>query len=151
MVKNNFIWNLHCYCKDDIAKIENYDLAVSDNFEGWVLHHRLETHTSDGILRKIFLSTEELVYLCMYFHRPAEELILMRRGEHLSLHNKGKTISKETRMKLSEKIKGTHFHTLESRKKISNGSKGKFWWTNDVINIRSKDRPGEDFYRGRKK
>ena len=30
-------------CKDDISLVENYDLALADNFKGWVMHHRLET------------------------------------------------------------------------------------------------------------
>ena len=30
-------------CKDDISLAENYNLALADNFKGWVMHHRLET------------------------------------------------------------------------------------------------------------
>ena len=30
------------YCKDDLSKIENYELAKADNFKGWHIHHRLE-------------------------------------------------------------------------------------------------------------
>ena len=37
----------HCnYCKS-IEDIENYELAKADNFIGWDIHHRLETHNSD--------------------------------------------------------------------------------------------------------
>ena len=39
--------NFKRYCKD-YENIENYELAKKDNFKGWVIHHRLETHTSDG-------------------------------------------------------------------------------------------------------
>ena len=30
------------YCKDDLSKIENYELAKADNFKDWHIHHRLE-------------------------------------------------------------------------------------------------------------
>ena len=36
------------FCCEDISRIENYDLVKKDNFKGWQIHHRLETHTSDG-------------------------------------------------------------------------------------------------------
>lgn len=48
------------YCCEDISKIENYELAKRDNFSGWVIHHRLETHTSDGERRKVDIGKEEL-------------------------------------------------------------------------------------------
>lgn len=31
-----------------IEKVENYEKAKADNFKGWDIHHRLETHTFDG-------------------------------------------------------------------------------------------------------
>lgn len=77
---------LSSYCKDDITKIENYELAKKDNFEGWCCHHRLETHTSDGERRLVDISAKELVALDMYYCRPAEELILMTTKEHRRLH-----------------------------------------------------------------
>ena len=40
------------YCFD-YEKIENYDLALKDNFKGWTCHHRLETHNSEGLRRAI--------------------------------------------------------------------------------------------------
>ena len=35
------------FCKDDITKIENYELAMADTEEVWHCHHRLEL-TLDG-------------------------------------------------------------------------------------------------------
>lgn len=28
------------YCPEHYMEIENYDLALADNFEGWICHHR---------------------------------------------------------------------------------------------------------------
>ncbi len=67
-------------------EIENYQLALADDFKGWHCHHRLETHTSDGIRRTVDLSRDELIAMDMYYNRPANELIFMKASEHISLH-----------------------------------------------------------------
>lgn len=42
--------NVHSYCKEDISKIENYELAVNDT-EMWECHHRTEISQGDiGIM-----------------------------------------------------------------------------------------------------
>lgn len=69
-------------------KNESYEKAKADNFEGWVIHHKLETHTSDGERRMIDLKVTELKALDMYYHRPASELIFMTRAEHVNLHRR---------------------------------------------------------------
>lgn len=69
-------------------QIENYELAKADDFKGWHCHHRLETHTADGQRRKVDLSREELIAMNMYYNRPANELIFMKAGEHISLHKR---------------------------------------------------------------
>ena len=71
-------------CKD-YTNIENYNKAIVDKGH-WQLHHRLETHTSDGTLREIPLSKAELIALNMYYDRPASELIFMKQTEHNKLH-----------------------------------------------------------------
>lgn len=43
----NYMIRLRTYCRDNITKIENYELAKADNFKGWEIHHRLEL-TLDG-------------------------------------------------------------------------------------------------------
>lgn len=75
----------YCIIGQD-EKIENYEKAKSENFKGWCRHHRLETHTSEGIRRNIDITPQELKALGMYYNRPASELIYMRNGEHTTLH-----------------------------------------------------------------
>ena len=77
------------YC-DDYKSIENYEKALADNFKGWLCHHRLETHTSDGVRRTVDIVSAELIALGMYYNRPAEELVLMKIKEHRRLHLCGK-------------------------------------------------------------
>jgi hypothetical protein len=72
-------------CCDDVSEIEHYQEAISSP-KRWCCHHRLETHTSDGFLRAVFLSKEELEALGMYWNRPASELIFMEWSEHQKLH-----------------------------------------------------------------
>ena len=104
------------YCCEDISKIENYDLAKRDNFRGWVIHHRLETHTSEGERRLVDISREELKALGMYYHRPSEELIYLTKSEHQKLHhtgrpgpNMGKHFSEEHKRKISEANRGRRY------------------------------------------
>ena len=76
-------WQLIC---KDVTKVENYNLALADNFVNWVQHHRLETHNSDGERRLVQITAEELKALDMYYNRPAEELIWLTRAEHINIH-----------------------------------------------------------------
>lgn len=75
---------------DNIENVENYEAAKADKFVNWQCHHRLETHNSDGERRLVDIGFEELKALGMYYHRPAEELILLPRKEHRRLHLCGK-------------------------------------------------------------
>lgn len=68
----------------ELERIENYELALADNFEGWVVHHRLEL-TING---EYAHSEDELRLLGMYLNRPYYELIFMRKSEHRSMHAK---------------------------------------------------------------
>ena len=97
--------------------IENYELAKKGNFKGWDCHHRLETHTSDGEKRLVDLTKEELKALDMYYNRPPQELIYLKKREHTKLHNTGKYIgennpnygksmSEEQKIKISNSMKG---------------------------------------------
>lgn len=118
--------NAQRYCKDDICRVENYDKAISDTAHTWDLHHRLEL-TIDGELAH---SRDELKRLGMYYNRPYFELIFLTKDEHRRLHNKGKnnplygkSLSEETKQKLSESLNGKH-RSEETRKKISESKKG---------------------------
>ena len=116
------------YCKD-YTNIENYQKAKADNFKGWECHHRLETHTSDGERRDVDISHKELIALGMYYNRPAEELIFLRKGEHTSLRK----VSTETRQELGEAKKGNKYalgcnRSEETRNKMREAHKGKNTW-----------------------
>lgn len=105
------------YCKDDISKIENYEQAINDKENKWVIHHRLE-FTLDG---ELVHTKQDLIRFGMYWKRPYFELIFMKDLEHRSLHaaytkiwitddtiaklrnaNIGKKHTEETKRKLSE-------------------------------------------------
>ena len=85
---------LEAYCKD-YTNIENYEKALKDKFVGWCCHHRLETNTSDGERRLVDITAKELIALGIYYHRPADELILMKSKDHRRLHLSGKSIRKK--------------------------------------------------------
>ena len=93
------------YCKD-YENIENYEKAKADDFKNWEVHHRLETHNSDGERRLVDITADELKALDMYYNRPADELIFIPIYEHSRLHMKGKHLSEETRKKISSAQKG---------------------------------------------
>ena len=132
--------NFKIYCKEP-EKIENYEKAKADDFKGWEVHHRLETHNSDGERRLVDISYKELKALGMYYNRPASELIFLTKSEHNTLHRigrytgennpmYGKKLSEETKKKLSEAAKGNKNmlgkkHSEETRKKIGAAAKGK--------------------------
>lgn len=79
--------SMFAFCiPEEIEKIENYEIAKKDDFKGWNIHHRLETHDSDGKKRIVNLTVNELKELGMYFNRPAKELIFLTRSEHSKLH-----------------------------------------------------------------
>lgn len=162
------------YCKE-YENIENYDKALKDNFKGWEVHHRLETHNSDGERREVDIGYKELKALGIYYNRPAEELIFLTSSEHSVLHtkgkqawNKGKKMSEEFCRKDSESHKGKHasdetrrkmsamrkgekhpmygkHHSEETRNKISEANKGKHH-TEDAKKKMSAQRKGMRFF-----
>ena len=129
--------NIEKYCCEDVSKIENYELALKDDFKSWDCHHRLETHTSDGEERKVYLTKDELIALKMYYSRPASELIFMRTKDHLGMHTRYKnanrkytSLSQETKEKLSKALKGRKQppRSEEYRRKLGLAHKGKAPW-----------------------
>ena len=145
--------NFENYCKD-YEKIENYEKALADNFVGWLCHHRLETHNSDGERRLVDIPKKELKSLDMYYNRPAEELIFLTISEHTILHHKGKPKSEETKNKMREAKKGENNpmygkrFSEEHKKKLSEAHKGKNIWSkgmhyynNGIKNVRAKECP----------
>lgn len=110
-------------CKDDISKIENYDKAIADTTQTWVIHHRDECKIlPSGI--KVIRTSAELKENGRYYGRPANELIFLTPSEHTSLHNMFRPeITEETRRKMSETRKGLK-HSDKTRRKISEAMKG---------------------------
>ena len=102
------------FCKEDLSKIKNYDIAIADKTQTWDLHHMTETWWN--------CSAKELIENECYYHRKACELVFLTHAEHVRLHWKGKTHSEETRRKMSEARKGRTF-SEETRKKISEAAK----------------------------
>lgn len=104
------------YCKEDISKIKNYEQAMNDTTQVWDCHHMTETWWN--------CTSKELIENECYYHRKACELIFLTHAEHVKLHMKGKTLSEETRRKISEAKKGKH-RSEETRRNISEALKGK--------------------------
>ena len=104
------------FCKEDISKIKNYDLAIADTTQTWHCHHRTEIWWN--------CSKKELIENECYYNRKACELIFLTPAEHSKLHNKGKHLSDETRRKLSEVNEGKKL-SEEHRRKLSEANKGK--------------------------
>jgi hypothetical protein len=66
--------------------IENYEEAFND-VEDWVCHHKRETHDLvTGEPLEVQLSSKDLQNLGLYFWRPPEELIYLRRDDHRRVH-----------------------------------------------------------------
>ena len=112
----------HKFSKDDISKIEYYEIAIADTAQTWDCHHRLE-FTLDG---EFAHSRDNLKRLGMYYDRPYFELIFLTHSKHQILHNKGKKLAAKTRQKISDHngMKGKHL-TSETKKRISESNKGK--------------------------
>lgn len=114
------------FCCEDISLIENYDKAITDKTKTWDCHHRLESHTSDGELRFIFITSDELKALDLYYQRPASELIFLTCKEHRLLHNNDIIVCR----------------------KRSKTNKGLCFYNNGIIEVKRESCP-EGFNKGR--
>lgn len=123
------------FCPDDYMLIENYELALADNFKDWICHHiNGETTTRETLLE-----------LGLYYNVPYYMLKFVTREEHNRIHNnlakyikvngnpnKGKHFSQDTKNKMSQgRIGNTNAkgHTLSVEKRIKHSKllKGKHW------------------------
>ena len=118
------------YCKEDISKIENYEKAIADTTQVWDLHHRTEIWWN--------CSKQDLIDNECYYNRKACELIFLTHSEHIRLHRKGKSLSEDTRRKMSEAKKGRTF-TEEHRRNMSEAQKGKVTWNKGKKGIYSEE------------
>ena len=94
--------------------IENYNLAVLDNTQIWCCHHRKEIDEHKTM--------QQLKQEGIYYDRPPEELIFLKRSEHQKLHQTGKVFSIEHKRKMSKVRKGRKLSD-EHKKKISEAQK----------------------------
>lgn len=150
---------LETYCCESISNIENYKEAVSSE-ELYVCHHRNEISMG--------LSRQDLIMLGLYWNRPASELIFMKNEDHTSIHHTGKTVTTETKRKLSEnngshrqEVRDKMSKTRKERKlgignKYAVGNKGHSglkWITNDIkeICIKVGEQPPQGWRFGRMK
>lgn len=93
-------WSVNLYCDGDITLIENYDEAINDKNETWICHHKLEI--------ELQLFSYELIKKNLYFNRPPEELMFIKKLDHIKLH-----ASKHN------PFKNKH-HTQETKNRINN-------------------------------
>jgi hypothetical protein len=85
------------FCPEHYEEIENYDLALKDNFIGWTCHHRNGEE----------FSVEWLKANNMYYNRKdPHEFKFMRNAEHKSLHSKGKKFTDEHKEKIRKSRMG---------------------------------------------
>lgn len=109
------------YCCEDISKIENFELATSDETRMWDIHHRKEIIENK--------TRKDLIAEGKYYNVPASELIFLTRSEHMKLHSNNR--SDELKNKISESTKGTNngmygkHQSEETRRKISETRKRK--------------------------
>jgi len=142
------------YCPERFTEIENYEKAASDNFKGWVCHHKLGEHC---------FSTEELKKFGLYFDRTPGELIFLTRKEHYDIHEFGiktqfkvghsKPLSEEHKKHISESSIGKagtftgKKHCQITKQAIGKAQKGRRWFTNGFDNIKTYECP-EGYFPG---
>ena len=145
------------FCKN-FTEIENYDKAIADTTQTWQCHHRLEISPTGKHISRI-----RLTELGLYYNRPANEFIFLTESEHKKLHmkccrntgvirnsmqgkhqseyqkqrmseiHKGKIVSTETRVKISESRKGKNLN--------NKGASGYRWYNDGTVDIFAKECP----------
>lgn len=109
-----------------IDEVRNYEKALADGFDGWVLHH----------LKEAECTAKELVRRKEYFYVPAKELVWLTVEDHDRLHEElnklpwRQEIDRKRRERISEYMKGRRTLWDEDRKK-EQSRKVKEWWTQE--------------------
>ena len=104
------------FCCEDLSLVENFDKANASE-EVYAFHHRLETDL--GVTRA-WLKENNL-----YYNRPANELILVTKADHMKLHHKGKPKTEEHKAKIAESKLGKPRprSVIEKLRSVNIGSK----------------------------
>lgn len=145
------------YCEGDMADIENFAEALIDTAETWNCHHRAE------ILPCGRFSITDLKKFGLYWHRPANELVLLRKADHIRLHKLGNKnrLGKKNKASANEKTRAAKLgalnpmygrtgaahpffrksHTAETKKKLSAAKKGRRWFNNGSKSVMAYDCP----------
>ena len=100
------------FCCEDISLIENYDNAIADTTQTWECHHRGE------VLLCGRFSRDDLKKFCLYYSRPASELIFLTPTAHRQLHQNGVPLSEVRKKAISDTLKG-HSVSEATRAKLS--------------------------------
>ena len=105
------------YCSEPLSHIENYQEAMNDPTQTWVLHHRNEIDNG------VFRTPSELMADGMYWNRPASELIFLTRAMHNHIHLQNPT----SRAKFHGNNAGKRLppHSSERKAKIRNALRDK--------------------------
>ena len=137
------------YCKE-YWLIENYQQAVNSD-ERFDCHHRKEIDEN--------LTRKQLVDMGLYWNRPADELVFLKRSEHFSIHSKlkknmlGKRHSQKTKDKISKANKNPSKETRdkisyarkheseETKRKRSEAAKGHTTWNKGKPFLKGSDNP----------
>lgn len=126
-------------------QVENYEKAVSDEEQYYVLHHRREIDE--------LKSAKQLQEEGMYCNVEPEELIFLTRSQHRKLHEqnrfpKHRLVVRMNRKQVIDKFDIQMKRSTITRKKISEALTAKHWFNNGKIEIKAKACP-EGFVKGR--
>lgn len=86
MLKTNL--TISNFCNKPIRFIENYETAVNDLNNIYVIHHKKECENG-------YYTPKKIKEMGLYYERPPEELIFMTISEHIKLHNECRKLWKE--------------------------------------------------------
>jgi hypothetical protein len=76
------------FAPGELHKIENYNIASSQGYYGWNLHHRNGTEKSNPTGKLV----KELKHAGLYYLRSAPELIFLTAKEHRMMHQSSNSV-----------------------------------------------------------
>ena len=118
--------------------------------EGWDVHHLDENKHNNALSNLQYLRHGEHMSLTnkgKYFSEETRKKLSESHRGHKAW-NKGKPLSEETKKKLSEARKGKPL-SEEAKKKLSEARIGLFYWNDGTKCITAKECPGDGWMKGR--